>query len=330
MLETSARLLRLLSLLQARRSWSGAELAEALEVTQRTVRRDIDKLRALGYPVRAASGVAGGYRLGAGAKLPPLLLDDDEALAVSLGLRFAAAGTVTGMEEAALRALEKLGQVLPARLRKRLVNWRDTVVSSPLSGPRVDPDQLVGLVQACQEQRVLCFGYCDREGRDSERTVEPHGLVHSYARWYLVAWDRDREDWRTFRVDRITDEPQVRNGFSPRELPHGDLATYLDHSLRSRTPAYEARIEFAAPVDVMRERLPRGSAQLVALGSDRCLAEIDTHDPRHLASYLGSLDMDFVVREPDEVVQAVRELGERFERAARSAVAPPPAHSAGS
>jgi len=323
MLETSARLLKLLSLLQSRRSWSGSELAQELEITERTVRRDVEKLRSLGYPVNAASGVAGGYRLGAGAKLPPLLLDDDEALAVSLGLRAAMAGAGAGMEEAALRALDKLRQVLPAGLRKRLEGWRKTLVTSPLAAPEVDPDRLVVLVEACDDRKLVSFDYRDRQGRDTEREVEPHGLVHRYGRWYLVAFDRLREDWRTFRVDRVANPPRVGGSFTPREVPHGDLATYVARNMQAQTPAYEAHVEFEAPLQVMAERLPVGAGQLSPLGPDRCVAEIDTHDVQRFAGYLGSLDVDFVVLDPPELVEAVRSLATRFARAAeRAALAP--------
>src|SRR4051794_11032029 len=193
MLETSARLLRLLSLLQARRYWAGAELAERLEVTSRTLRRDVEKLRTLGYPVNAAAGRAGGYQLGAGAELPPLLLSDDEALAVTLGLRTAASGTVAGMEEAAVRALAKLEPLLPKRLRRRVKALGYAVVPLMGRGPSVHPELLSVLASACRDQHELAFAYADGGGRNTQRSVEPHGLVHTGARWYLVAWDLNRE-----------------------------------------------------------------------------------------------------------------------------------------
>ena len=203
MLDTSARLLRLLSLFQAQRYWSGAELAERLEVTPRTLRRDVDRLRSLGYPVNSTTGTAGGYQLGAGATLPPLLLDDDEAVAVAVGLRTAASGTVTGMEEASVRALSKLQQLLPSRLRRRVSALNSFIVPMANRGPTVDAETLSVIAGACRDYEMLRFSYNSRDGASSSRQVEPHRLVHTGRRWYLAAWDLDRENWRTFRIDRI-------------------------------------------------------------------------------------------------------------------------------
>jgi len=211
MLETSARLLRLLSLLQSRRDWPGAELAERLGVTTRTVRRDVDRLRDLGYPVESATGTAGGYRLGVGAALPPLLLDDDEAVAVAVGLRAAATGTVTGIEETSLRALAKLEQVLPSRLRHRVGAMQSAILPLTGPGPTVDPDLLTA---ACQAHEGVRFGY-----QQNTRRVEPYRLVHTGRRWYLLAFDLDRDDWRTFRVDRIDSAPLPGPRFTPRPEP---------------------------------------------------------------------------------------------------------------
>src|ERR1700688_2490239 len=203
MLNTSARLLRLLSLFQARRYWSGAELSERLEVTPRTVRRDVDRLRSLGYPVNSTSGAGGGYQLGAGATLPPLLLDDDEAVAVAVGLRTAASGTVSGIEEASVRALSKLEQVLPSRLSRRVSALHAFIVPLANPGPTVDAATLTAIAAACRDHEELRFGYHSRDGSPSVRAVEPHRLVHTGRRWYLAAWDTDRNYWRTFRVDPI-------------------------------------------------------------------------------------------------------------------------------
>ncbi|HEX3649834.1 MAG TPA: WYL domain-containing protein, partial [Pseudonocardiaceae bacterium] len=234
MLETSARLLRLLSLLQSRPEWSGAELADRLGVTDRTVRRDMDKLRGLGYPVHAGTGVSGGYRLGAGAALPPLLLDDDEAVAVAIGLRTATAGAVTGIEETSVRALAKLEQVLPHRLRRRIGALQDYTVRITVDGgPTVDPDVLTALANACRDHERLRLDYRDHHDTTSRRTVEPHQLVNWGRRWYLVAWDVDRAAWRTFRVDRLT--PRVPTGprFPPREPPGGDVVDYVTRGVAS-------------------------------------------------------------------------------------------------
>src|SRR6266545_2546717 len=213
MLETSARLLRLLSLLQARRDWSGPDLADRLGVSARTVRRDVERLRSLGYPVHATSGTAGGYRLGAGAALPPLLLDDDEAVAVAVGLRTAAGGSVAGIEETSVRALVKLEQVLPSRLRHRVnALWTSTVpVPVPGDGATVDAEVLTAIAGACRDHQRLRFDYRDHGGSASVRTVEPHRLVCWGRRWYLLAWDTDRNDWRTFRVDRL--QPRTPTGY---------------------------------------------------------------------------------------------------------------------
>ncbi|MBO0841095.1 MAG: WYL domain-containing protein, partial [Sciscionella sp.] len=214
MLETSARLLELLSLLQTPRDWTGAELAERLAVDVRTVRRDIDKLRNLGYPVHAAAGVAG-YRLGAGTKLPPLLLNDDEAIAVVLGLRTAAGGTIAGVEESSLRALAKLEQIIPSRLRHRVSTLQAATVSIPSGAKAVDPDVLTAISAAIRDHEQLRFDYLTHGGDESRRRAEPHRLVHSGRHWYLLGWDVDRDDWRTYRVDRL--RPRIPNG--PRFAP---------------------------------------------------------------------------------------------------------------
>src|SRR5436305_6958567 len=203
MSETSSRLLELLSLLQGRRDWPGAELAERLEVSGRTIRRDIERLRGLGYPVESLTGPAGGYRLRAGTAMPPLLLDDDEAIAIAVGLRTAARTSVTGIEETSVRALVKLEQVLPAHLRRRVAALGSATFAPPAAGPTVDPQQLTAIAAACRDRECLRLQYSRRDGTQSRREVEPHALVNRGRRWYLAAWDRHRADWRTFRVDRI-------------------------------------------------------------------------------------------------------------------------------
>src|SRR5438067_4262924 len=205
MLETSARLLRLLSPLQTPREWTGTELAERLDVTTRTVRNDVERLRELGYPVHGTRGSAGGYRLGAGAAVPPLLLDDEEAVAVAVSLSTATGGGITGIEETSLRALAKLEQVLPSRLRRRVEALRTYAVPVPPDspGPRVDAEILTLVTAACRDHERLRFDYASHDGSQSRRLVEPYRLVHWGRRWYLVGWDVDRTDWRTFRVDRL-------------------------------------------------------------------------------------------------------------------------------
>src|SRR5689334_4930114 len=219
---TSSRLLDLLSLLQARREWPGAELAERLEVSGRTIRRDVERLRALGYPVRSLTGPAGGYALRAGTAMPPLLLDEDEAIAIAVGLRTAARASVTGIEETSIRALVKLEQVLPAHLARRVAALSSATVAAPSPGPTVDPQHLTAIAAACRDLECLRFGYRSRDGAATRREVEPHALVNLGRRWYLAAWDRGRGDWRSFRVDRI-ERPAVSGvRFSARPLPAGD------------------------------------------------------------------------------------------------------------
>ncbi len=231
--ETSSRLLTLLSLLQARRDWPGAELASRLEVSGRTIRRDVERLRDLGYPVESLTGPAGGYTLRAGTAMPPLLLDDDEAIAIAVGLRTAAKASVTGIEEAAVRALVKLEQVLPSRLRRRVAALGQATITMPGGGPTVDPQDLTTLAACCRDLECLRFAYTGRDGAESRREVEPHSVVNLGRRWYLVAWDRKREDWRTFRVDRLERPASMGVRFTARKLPAKDAAAYVTESIRA-------------------------------------------------------------------------------------------------
>jgi predicted DNA-binding transcriptional regulator YafY len=315
MLQTSARLLRLLSLLQVRRFWSGAELAERLEVTGRTLRRDVDRLRSLGYPVSSTAGVAGGYQLGTGAALPPLLLDDDEALAVTLGLRTAAAGTVTGMEEAAVRALTKLEQLLPARLRRRVKALHAAVMPIHRAGPRIDPALLTLLAGACRDQEQLTFRYADVESNSTQRQVEPHGLVHAGWRWYLVAWDLNRADWRSFRVDRIAGKASTGRRFVPRPVPHGDVAAYVARSIATNVYTYQARVLLHAPLESVAEHIPPLAGRLQRIDADRCLLETGSHSLATLGLYISLLGVDFEVQEPAELREHIRALAQRLARA---------------
>ncbi|APA99627.1 helix-turn-helix transcriptional regulator [Nocardia seriolae] len=274
MLESSARLLRLLSLLQTPREWSGAELAAQLEVDVRTVRRDIEKLRTLGYPVHAVAGAAG-YRLGAGANLPPLLLDDEEAIAVAMGLRTAAGGTIAGIEESSLRALTKVEQVLPSRLRHRMTALQEATVTVPAGGPRVDPDTLTALAAAIRDHHRLRFDYRTHDGETSRRTTEPHRLVHTGRRWYLTGWDVDREDRRTYRVDRLT--PRVPTGprFTPCEAP--DAADLVSHGVTVAPYRYRARVTLLTSAHPpLPRRLRHHPAALARPGRGRGLMERST------------------------------------------------------
>jgi predicted DNA-binding transcriptional regulator YafY len=314
MLQTSARLLRLLSLLQARAGWSGAELADELGVTTRTVRNDVQRLRDLGYPVQASPGVGGGYRLGAGAALPPLLLDDEEAVAVAVGLRTAAGASVTDIQETSIRALAKLEQVLPSRLRHRVHTLQAATVEIPAPGPTVDAAVLTAVAAACRDHQRLRFDYRDHDGSASVRTVEPHRLVHDRGRWYLVAWDGDRADWRTFRADRI--QPRVPTGprFVPREPPGGDVATYLLRGVGAATWRYRAQVTVHAPATVAAGRLP--PAVLVdAVDDHTCIVHVGSDTPQMLAAYLGMLDADFEVDGPPELVEQLATLSDRYRHA---------------
>jgi predicted DNA-binding transcriptional regulator YafY len=315
MWETSARLLRLLSLFQARRDWTGTELAARLGVTTRTIRNDVDRLRGLGYPVDARPGVAGGYRLGTGGALPPLLLDDEEAIAVAVGLRTAANGSIAGIEETSVRALAKLQQLLPARLRHRISAFQSSTVPMPSPGPRVDPDVLAVIASACRDSERLRFDYRAHSGTASRRSVEPYRLVHHRQRWYLVAWDLDRDDWRTFRVDRL--EPRSPTGprFTPRQLPTDEeIAARVARGVGEAVWRYRARVIVHAPAAYVRARLPI-PVEVKSLGEDRCAFEPGSDHPQMLALYLGMLDADFTIEDSPELVTALDTLVDRYQRA---------------
>ncbi len=315
MWETSARLLRLLSLFQARRDWTGTELAARLGVTTRTVRNDVDRLRGLGYPVDARPGVAGGYRLGTGGSLPPLLLDDEEAVAVAVGLRTAASGSIAGIEETSVRALAKLQQVLPARLRHRISAFQSSTLPVPSPGPRVDPDVLTVIAGACRDRERLRFEYRTHSGTASRRSVEPYRLVHHRQRWYLVAWDLDRDDWRTFRVDRIEPRPPAGPRFTPRQLPPDEeIAARVARGVGEAVWRYRARVIVHAPAEYVRARLPI-PVDVRPLGEDRCAFEPGSDHPQMLALYLGMLDADFTIVDSPELVTALGELTARYQRA---------------
>ncbi|MGP4021678.1 helix-turn-helix transcriptional regulator [Saccharopolyspora sp. 5N708] len=317
MLETSARLLRLLSLLQARRDWSGAELADRLGVSTRTIRADVDRLRSLGYPVHATPGVAGGYRLGAGAALPPLLLDDDAAVAVAVGLRTAAGGTVSGIEETSMRALANLEQMLPARLRQRVNAWQTYTVAISGGGPVIDADVLTTIVRACRDRERLRFDYRAHDGAASLRDVEPHRLVSTGRRWYLVGWDRDRGDWRSFRVDRLSPRTPTGPRFASREPPEGGFAEYVARGVSAVLWAYRARVRVHAPAEVVVQRVPPTTWSVAAIDDETCLVDAGADTPQLLAVYLGALDLDFDVLDAPELAAATRRLADRYARAAR-------------
>jgi predicted DNA-binding transcriptional regulator YafY len=320
MLETSARLLRLLSLLQLRRDWPGAELADRLEVDVRTVRRDIDRLRRLGYPVASVVGTGGGYRLEAGANVPPLLLDDEEAVAVAVGLRIGAGrAPVVGVEEASLRALAKLEAVLPSRLRRQVGAIDEAIVDVPADnpGPEVPASTLTALAAACRDHECLRFDYRSHAGAGSRRLAEPHRLVTWGRKWYLVAWDRDRKAWRTFRVDRIT---PVRTGprFTPRPLPEdGDVATYVSRGASAAAWRWRARVTVRAPATAVLDRINPAVGMVEAVDEATCVLLTGADSLDSLAANLGRLGWDFTVEEPAELVEELRILAARYAAAVR-------------
>jgi predicted DNA-binding transcriptional regulator YafY len=317
-MDTASRLLTLLALLQGRRDWPGLELAQRLEVSGRTVRRDVERLRGLGYPIESLSGPAGGYTLRAGTALPPLLLDDEEAIAIAVGLRTAARSAVAGIEETALRALVKLEQVLPAHLRRRVQALSaSTSVLPGYPGPTVDAGCLTLLAAACRDHERARFRYRGRDGAETRRTVEPHALVAHGRRWYLVAFDPGRTAWRTFRVDRI-DRPSADGGrFRPRTVPGGDPAAYVIRSLAGLTHRYEARVTFHAPAAEVRRRIPKAWGEVEALGDGSCVHRTGDDDLDWLTLRIGAVGIDFSVDGPPELVEHLARLGRRLIAAAR-------------
>src|SRR5579884_592502 len=322
MLQTSARLLRLLSLFQAQRYWSGADLADRLEVTPRTLRRDVDRLRSLGYPVHSTSGTAGGYQLGAGTAVPPLQLDDEEAVAVAIALRTAAGGTVAGVEEASVRALAKLEQVIPERLRRRTAALHSAILPMAGHGPTVDARVLSTIAGACRDCESLRLTYSDRNGTATARAVEPHRLVHTGRRWYLVAWDTARGDWRTFRVDRIGAKLATGLRFTPRPAPDGDFAAYISRSIGYEPYPARARVILHAPVETASKWVPASAALIEPINATRCRVQIGASSLESLARWLGSLGIDFEIEDPPEFAQHIRRVTERLMRAATHCATP--------
>ncbi|MGI8684821.1 MAG: helix-turn-helix transcriptional regulator [Acidimicrobiales bacterium] len=315
--DPTARALQLLSLLQTHKFWSGSELSERLDVSARTLRRDVDRLRELGYPVDATPGVAGGYRLATGAHMPPLLLDDDEAVAIAVGLRAAAGASVEGIEETSLRAMAKLEQVLPDRLRRRVAAVHANVV--PLrwpgaGGPTVDPGALAVLAQACRDREEARFDYQARDGEETRRLVQPHQLVSAGRRWYLVAWDVRRQDWRTFRVDRLRSPQLAGARFQPRSLPAADAAQFVADSLGSRPMPHLATVVAGGSVATIRPVLRWADAEVEALDDDRCRIRLRAESAQWLDSLIAMIAVvaDIEISEPPEVAARIADLGRRL------------------
>jgi predicted DNA-binding transcriptional regulator YafY len=285
-----------------------------LEVSERTLRRDIDRLRELGYPVDASRGVAGGYQLRSGAAMPPLLLDDDEAVAIAVGLRGAAAGAVAGVEEPSVRALAKVVQVMPPRLRRRVEALRTYTVPAMWGGPVVDAAALTVIAQACRDDERLRFSYVSRDGARTVRLVEPYRLVSLGRRWYLVAWDAERHDWRTFRVDRLADPVPTGARFRPRELPGGDAAAFVRAQLASIPTKYAVVVAVRAPAaDVARVVEHWGTVE--PTGETSCTLRMGVDDLGWPAMILGAVGADFEVLAPPELRDHLRHIGELFIRA---------------
>jgi predicted DNA-binding transcriptional regulator YafY len=306
-------MLRLLSLLQTHRYWSGDELAGRLEVSPRTLRRDVDRLRELGYPVDAVRGVAGGYQLQAGAVLPPLLLDDEEAVAIAVSLRSAAGGLVAGIEEPSVRALTKVVQVMPAGLRRRADALQNYTVPVAFGGPRIDVTALTAIAQACRDDERIRFRYTRYDGTVGDRLVEPHRLVTYGRRWYLVGWDAEGGGWRLYRIDRLTDPVRTGARFRPRELPGGDAAQYVRDRLAAVPRKYRVNVIIHAPADTVEQVISRWG-DVEPIDGSSCRMLISTDSLEWPALILGQLGADFEVVAPPELRDHLRTLAELFLR----------------
>ncbi|GIE98439.1 helix-turn-helix transcriptional regulator [Paractinoplanes rishiriensis] len=307
---TTERVLRLLALLQRRPSWTAADLAAELGVTDRSVRRDVERLRTLGYPVHATAGVGGGYQLGSGTRLPPLLLDDDEAIATAVSLRLASGGTVAGAGEAALRALAKLDQVMPARLRAEVRAVHGATETLTVPAAQIDPELLVTLARACRDAVRVRFSYAGRGGADRERTVEPVRMVTTGRRWYLMAWDVDRADWRTFRLDRMREVTATTWRFRPRE--HPDPVAYVQRAVAESPYRYVARVRLHAPADRVREFVPPQVGRVEEDGDEWCVLISGGDQLDWLAVHVARLGFEAEVLEPPELREAAARMAQRL------------------
>jgi predicted DNA-binding transcriptional regulator YafY len=322
MANTSVRTLRLLSLLQSQRYWPGTELAERLEVSVRTLRRDIDRLRELGYPVEAQRGVDGGYQLAPGASLPPLVVDDEEAVALAVGLQTAAQGAVDGIGESSVRVLAKVVQVMPARLRRRVEALRAMTIAAGWSdgaGPRIDPGVLTTVALACRDDERLRFSYTAASGERTDRHAEPHRLVSLGRRWYLVAYDLTRHDWRSFRVDRLVAPQGTGVRFRPRGLPAADAAEFVRAGLGTLPRPHEVEIVARTPASTARYRIGRWST-VEEIDAEHCRVRMTVDSLDWAALVLGTLGAGFTVVGPPELLGTLRDWADRFTDAA-SAVA---------
>jgi predicted DNA-binding transcriptional regulator YafY len=313
MLETSARLLSLLSLLQSRVSWTGTELAERLAVSTRTIRQDVDRLRELGYPVDAARGAQGGYRLGIGAKLPPLLLDDEEAIAVAIGLR--AAVGVSGIGESSSRALAKLEQVLPHRLMRQVNAIHQATsrgpdnIDSNVEDPDIDATTLAAAANAIRDQEWLRFDY-----QGEHVVIEPYRLISWMRRWYLVGRDPTSGTWKSFRLDWISPRERSNRRFTPQPLPGEDYTTFLLRDVSSTGWKVHARITVFAPAEEVLARINATVGVVEKIDDHTCVLVTGADSIEIVAVYIGMLGIDFHVSEPPELVQHLALLGKRYAR----------------
>lgn len=316
MANTSNRTLRLLSLLQTHRYWPGSELADRLDVSVRTLRRDVDRLRELGYPVEAQRGVDGGYQLAAGAALPPLMVDDEEAVALAVGLQNAAQGAVEGVAEASVRVLAKVVQVMPARLRRRVEALRAMTVHASWGGAAttgVEPSVLTTVALACRDSERLRFSYTAAGGQRTDRDVEPHRLVALGRRWYLVAYDLTRHDWRSFRLDRLTDPRGTGARFRPRDLPATDAAEFVRAGVENVPRPYTVEVLVDAPAATVRERIGRWCT-VEETGAEQCRIRLTADNLDWPTLALGVVGADFHVVEPAELRDRLHDWGTRFKR----------------
>lgn len=307
--DPTARALTLLSLLQTHRLWKGSELAEHLGVSERTVRRDIERLRGLGYPVDAGPGIDGGYQLAAGAHVPPLVLDDDEAVALIVGVRAAALATIDGIEDTTVRLMAKLDRMLPDHVRRRVDALHDNVevLAWAPQSESISVSTLTALGQACRDREEVRFEYRRRDGEESRRLVQPAQLVTAGRRWYLVAWDVRRADWRTFRVDRITEPALAGARFQPRALPAADAATFVAESLRAMSTDHHASLVASGSLDEVGNAVRWLDATVAALGERRTHVQLRADSIDWLAAMIALLSVSFDI-ESLEAVAEVRTL----------------------
>ncbi|MGX5357293.1 helix-turn-helix transcriptional regulator [Kocuria sp. KH4] len=322
MTDPTRRVLRLLSLLQSRPVWTGPELAAELGVTVRSVRRDVDRLRELGYPVPADRGHGGGYRLGPGRRLPPLLLQPEEAVAAAVGLRLAAASGIDGLGEAALRTLTTLDQLMPPGLREEVSAVAGAVDVVVPAGPSVDADVLVLLARAVRTRVLVRLDYETRDGRRAERRIEPYRVLSLGRRWYLFAWDVDRGDWRTFRLDRIHGGRTTTFRFVPRPVP--DVEEHVRRSVTTWASAHTVRVRLLVPLERAGEVVPPQAGRLTADGPAACVLEAGGDDLAETALHLVRTGFELEVLDPPELAALLQEMGRRMLRAGPGSGGGPP------